>query len=127
LIVVIRALKSLHAIVSAFRSNRRSAIVIASFLVAEVVVIGSCFAVLHFESQDTSANLTNSADVLWWCIVTMSTVGYGDFYPVTVGGRFMAVLLMFCGIGLFAMLAGVFADMLRTATAEIVDKTTKAQ
>jgi voltage-gated potassium channel len=124
-IVIIRALKSMHAIVHTFRSNRRSAIVIASFLVAEVVIIGSCFAVLHFESQDSSANLTNAADVLWWSIVTMSTVGYGDFYPVTVGGRFMAVLLMVCGIGLFAMLAGVFADMLRTATDEIIDKTTK--
>ena len=89
------------------------------------LVIGSCFAVLHFESQNSTANLINAADVLWWSIVTMSTVGYGDFYPVTIGGRFMAVLLMFCGIGLFAMLAGVFADMLRTATAEIVDKTTK--
>lgn len=125
IIVIIRALKSMHAIIHAFRSNRRLAIVIASFLVAEVVVIGSCFTVLHFESQDSSANLTNAADVLWWSVVTMSTVGYGDFYPVTVGGRFVAVLLMFCGIGLFAMLAGVFADMLRTATAEIVDKTTK--
>lgn len=124
-IVLIRALKSMHAIIHAFRSNRRAAIVIASFLIAEVVVIGSCFAVLHFESQDSSANLTDASDVLWWSIVTMSTVGYGDFYPITVGGRFMAVLLMFCGIGIFAMLAGVFADMLRTATAEIVDKTTK--
>ena len=125
IIVVIRAIKSLHAIVHAFRSNRRSAIVIASFLIAEAVVIGSCFAVLHFESQDPTANLTDAADVLWWSIVTMSTVGYGDFYPVTVGGRFVAVLLMFCGIGLFAMLAGVFADMLRTVTTEIADKTRK--
>ena len=55
----------------------------------------------------------------------MSTVGYGDFYPVTVGGRFMAVLLMFCGISLFAMLAGVFSDILRIATVEIADKTGK--
>jgi voltage-gated potassium channel len=124
-IVIIRALKSIHAIVHSFRSNRRSAIVIASFLVAEVAIIGSSFAVLYFESRNPEANLTNAADVLWWSIVTMSTVGYGDFYPITVGGRFMAVLLMFCGIGLFAMLAGVFADMLRTATAEIVDQTKK--
>jgi len=123
-IVIIRALKSMHAIVQAFRSNKRSAIVISSFLTAEVVIIGSSFAVLYFESQDSSANLTNASDVLWWSTVTMSTVGYGDFYPVTVGGRFMAVLLMFCGIGLFAMLAGVFADMLRSATTEIVEKTT---
>ena len=55
--------------------------------------------------------------------MTMSTVGYGDFYPVTVGGRFMAVLLMVCGIGLFAMLAGLFGDMLRTATTETAKNT----
>jgi len=55
----------------------------------------------------------------------MSTVGYGGFYPVTVGGRFVAVLLMICGIGLFAMLAGIFADMLRSATVDIASKTKK--
>ena len=95
------------------------------FLVAEVAIVGSCFPVLHFESQDPTANIKSASDVLWWSIVSMSTVGYGDFYPVTVGGRFMAVLLMFCGIGLFAMLAGVFADMLRSATIDIANKTQK--
>jgi len=125
IVVIVRALKSLHAIVHSYRSNRRSAIVITGFLIAELAVIGSCFAVLHFESQNPSANLTDAPDVLWWSVVTMSTVGYGDFYPVTVGGRFMAVLLMFCGIGLFAMLAGVFADMFRSATTDIATKTSK--
>ena len=121
--VLLRALKSVHAIVFSFRSNRRSAIVITGFLIAELTIIGSCFAVLYFEGQNPTANLKNAGDILWWSVVTMSTVGYGDFYPVTVGGRFMAVLLMFCGIGLFARLAGVFADILRTATSEIAGKT----
>ena len=52
----------------------------------------------------------------------MSTVGYGDFYPLTVGGRFMAALLMFVGIGLFSMLAGVFADTLGSAVIEVTEK-----
>ena len=122
-VIIIRALKSVHAIVHSFKSNKRSAFVITGFLIAELTIIGSCFAVLHFEAQNPSANLANAPDVLWWSIVTMSTVGYGDFYPVTVGGRFMAVLLMFCGIGLFAMLAGVFADLLRSVSTEIASKT----
>ncbi len=121
----LRAIKALHAIVAAVRTDRRTAIVVVGFLIAEVVIVGSCFAVLYFESQDPSANLTNSADVLWWSVVTMSTVGYGDYYPVTIGGRFMAVLLMFNGIGLFAMLAGVFADILRSATSDIASKTSR--
>ena len=121
----IRAIKAIRAIVLAVHSNKRSTIVVLGFLIAEIAVIGSCFSVLHFESQDPTANITNAADVLWWSIVTMSTVGYGDYYPVTVGGRFTAALLMFCGIGLFAMLAGVFADTLRSATLDIAKKTKK--
>ena len=121
----IRAVKSIHAIFHAVRTDRRSAIVVVGFLIGEIVNMGCCFAVFHFEAQNPAANLTNPEDVLWWSVVTMSTVGYGDFYPVTVGGRFMAVLLMFSGISLFAMLAGVFADMLRSAAADIATKTHK--
>ena len=121
----IRAFKAIRAISLAVHANKRSAIVVLGFLIAEVAIIGSCFSVLHFESQDPTANIKNAADVLWWSIVTMSTVGYGDYYPVTVGGRFTAALLMFCGIGLFAMLAGVFADTLRSATVDFENKTQK--
>ncbi|MBC8310076.1 MAG: potassium channel family protein [Phycisphaerales bacterium] len=119
----IRAIKVIHAIVHAVRKNKRTAMVVTGIVIAESTIVGCCFAVLHFESQDPTANITSAADVLWWSVVTMSTVGYGDFYPVTVGGRFMAVLLMFVGIGLFAMLAGVFADTLRSAATEITTKT----
>jgi voltage-gated potassium channel len=119
----IRAIKAMHAIVHAVRKNHRNAMVVTGFLIAEITIVGCCFAVLHFESQDPTANIRSAADVLWWSVVTMSTVGYGDFYPVTVGGRFMAVLLMFVGIGLFAMLAGVFADTLRSAATKITTKT----
>jgi len=118
----IRAVKSIHAIYHAVRADRRSAMVVTGFLIAEITIVGCCFAVLHFETQDPTANITNASDVLWWSVVTMSTVGYGDFYPVTIGGRFMATLLMFVGIGLFAMLAGVFADTLRSAATEITTK-----
>jgi voltage-gated potassium channel len=121
----IRAIKSIHAIAQAVRKDHRNAMVVTGFLIAELTIVGCCFAVLHFESQDPSANIKNAADVLWWSFVTMSTVGYGDLYPVTIGGRFMAVLLMFVGIGLFAMLAGVFADSLRSAATEITTKSKK--
>jgi len=118
----IRAIKSLHAIIYAVRVDFKNAIVAAGLIISEITVVGCSFAVLYFESQDPSANITKANDVLWWSIVTMSTVGYGDFYPVTVGGRLMAVLLMFMGICLFAMLAGVFADTLRSAAVEITTK-----
>jgi voltage-gated potassium channel len=99
--------------------------VITGFLIAELTIVGCCFAVLQFESQDPNATITNAVDVLWWSVVTMSTVGYGDFYPVTVGGRFMATFLMFVGIGIFVMMAGIFADMLRSAASDVTTKVNK--
>ena len=51
-------------------------------------------------------------DCVYFLMVTMSTVGYGDLYPVTTGGRVCAVMLMFVGIGVFGVIAGIFADFM---------------
>ena len=52
------------------------------------------------------------ANSIWWSIVTLTTVGYGDFSPVTSGGRFIAILIMFFGIGLLGMLSATLASVL---------------
>ena len=51
-------------------------------------------------------------DSIWWSIVTLTTVGYGDFSPVTAGGRLIAVIIMFFGIGLLGMLSATLASVL---------------
>ena len=70
--------------------------------------------VLILESDATGANIKTATDALWWTFVTVTTVGYGDFYPVTVLGRCVAVLLMIVGIGTFgtftAYIASFFAE-----------------
>lgn len=58
-------------------------------------------AVLDAERGAKGANITNFGDALWWAVTTSTTVGYGDFYPVTTEGRFVAVALMLAGIGAF--------------------------
>ncbi len=58
---------------------------------ALVVLTTATVAVLQFESNAPEANIQTGHDALWWSIVTMSTVGYGDFYPTTAGGRLAAV------------------------------------
>lgn len=67
--------------------------------------------VLLLEHQHPDANITQAEDALWWAVVTTTTVGYGDFYPVTTGGRVVAAMLMITGIGLFGTLSGVAAGM----------------
>jgi voltage-gated potassium channel len=110
---VFRAIRSFRILARAVREDRRSALLAFAMFVTLVTITGSCIGVLYFEQQDPAANLKQADDVLWWALSTVSTVGYGDFYPVTTGGRFCAAGLMFVGIGLFASLAGILSDLLR--------------
>ena len=110
---VFRAIRSLRILAHAVREDRRSALLASAMFVTLVTITGSCIGVPYFEEAVPAANLKQADDVLWWALTTVSTVGYGDFYPVTTGGRFCAAALMFVGIGLFASLAGILADLLR--------------
>lgn len=74
---------------------------------------------LHFEQDAPGANITTGGDALWWGYVTATTVGYGDQYPVTPGGRIAGLVMLTVGVALFAtfsgFLANTFLSMKRTA------------
>jgi voltage-gated potassium channel len=87
--------------------RRRVIIVAASFIVTFIYVIS--LSVYSVERDAPHGNITSFGDAVWWACVTMATVGYGDYYPVTVPGRILAVLLMMGGVAIVG-----------TATATIV-------
>lgn len=74
-----------------------------------LVLVTSALAVLEAERYAEGASITTFADALWWSLVSVTTVGYGDSYPVTSDGRAVAALLMFVGIGLFSSLTALLA------------------
>jgi len=67
--------------------------------------------VLLFEENAKGSNIHSYPDALWWAIVTVTTVGYGDRYPTTGGGRAVAVVLMLVGIGLIGVLTATVASV----------------
>jgi voltage-gated potassium channel len=67
--------------------------------------------VLLFEEHAAGSNIHNYPDALWWAMVTVTTVGYGDRFPVTGGGRTVAVILMLVGIGLIGVLTATVASV----------------
>ncbi|HTV11501.1 MAG TPA: potassium channel family protein [Acidimicrobiales bacterium] len=67
--------------------------------------------VLLLERNAKGSNIHDYADALWWAIVTVTTVGYGDRYPVSAGGRAVAVVLMLVGIGLIGVLTATVASV----------------
>lgn len=77
--------------------------------VTGIVVVASVVE-LTFEQDAHGANIHNFGESLWWAIVTVTTVGYGGNYPVTSGGRCVAVVLMLVGIGLIGSLSATVAS-----------------
>jgi voltage-gated potassium channel len=67
-------------------------------------------AVYRIEHSLPDSTFKSRGDALWWGIVTLTTIGYGDIYPKTTEGRVLAALLMFFGIGVIAALTGVVAE-----------------
>jgi voltage-gated potassium channel len=65
---------------------------------------------LRFEEHAAGANITTAGDALWWGYVTATTVGYGDYYPVTTGGRLAGLVMLTVGVGLFATFSGFLAN-----------------
>ncbi|EWH10896.1 ion transport 2 domain-containing protein [Catenovulum agarivorans DS-2] len=75
-----------------------------------IIVAGSAVAIFIIESNAPNANITTAEDALWWGLITISTVGYGDFYPVTTWGRVISSLLIISGVSLFGVISGYIAS-----------------
>jgi voltage-gated potassium channel len=73
---------------------------------------------LYFEQDAPGANITTGGDALWWGYVTATTVGYGDKYPVTTGGRIVGTLMLTIGVALFATASGFIANAFLSRKAE---------
>ena len=81
-------------------------------MLALIVLTVASVLVLQFESKSPDANITTGGDALWWAVVTITTVGYGDKYPVTAAGRVTAVFVMFAGVGIIGALASILSSVL---------------
>jgi voltage-gated potassium channel len=86
---------------------------------ASLLAFCAALAVLDAEQSTPDANITDFGDAIWWAATTMTTVGYGDRYPVTAGGRLVAVGMMFGGIALLGAVSATLASwLIETVEAE---------
>jgi len=105
--------------------TRVMAYVIASAL---LLVYTVALSVLNFERGAPNANITTMGDSLWWAIVTITTIGYGDYYPVTVPGRWAAAALMVGGFAALGMVtAAVSSWLVESVTAATTVRTKAAE
>jgi voltage-gated potassium channel len=112
LIRLLRLLKTFrsanHLVNHIFRNKAQGALTLVS-IISLLLVFFSSIAILQVEDSPNS-NIKTAGDALWWAYSTITTVGYGDKYPVTTEGRLIASILMTAGVGLFGTFTAYVAS-----------------
>ncbi len=91
--------------------DRANSALMTLLLMGILVLQFGSITILYVEEDADGANITSASDALWYTIVTISTVGYGDQYPVTNVGRMIGTLIIVVGVGIFGTFTGYLANL----------------
>lgn len=105
---------------SLIKDKAGSALLSLLFIAILVLEFGSLL-MLRLEANIPDANITTASDALWYIVVTMSTVGYGDQFPISNPGRVLGTVIIVVGVGIFGTLTGYLANLFLSPGAK--DKT----
>ncbi len=92
--------------------DKRSRIAL-NILLGIIVYVGLLYLLITFESISSQTAIVNWQNALWYSIVTLTTVGYGDIYPSTVYGRFVGYIFVLCSLVFYGLLIGSFASFIQ--------------
>jgi voltage-gated potassium channel len=107
---LIRAFKSSQQILTHIFKNKVKGTMTSVLILSILMIIFSSIAILQAEDSPES-NIKTAEDALWWSYATITTVGYGDKYPVSTEGRIIAVVLMTFGVGVFGTFTAYVASL----------------
>jgi voltage-gated potassium channel len=105
LIRILRAFKTTQGLVNHVFQSRAQGAFTSVTTIAVLLILFSSISILQFE-DDPNSNIKTAEDAIWWSYVTITTVGYGDKFPVTTEGRVIGAILMTAGVGLFGTFTG---------------------
>jgi voltage-gated potassium channel len=95
-------------IVNVFKSKKEELII--SLIVIMILLISSSTLMYMIENSAQPEVFSSIPASLWWGVATLTTVGYGDVYPITALGKFLGAIISILGIGMFALPAGILAS-----------------
>lgn len=109
LLRIIRAIRSTKELIQHFRKNRIESTIVSMSVVGILLLVFSSILILKVEDVP-GGNIKTASDALWWAFTTISTIGYGELFPVTTSGRIIASVLIIFGVGIFGTLSGLIAS-----------------
>ena len=105
-----RAISRIHVALSLAKEE------LALFLTLSLIVLFlAAVGIYYFEHEAQPAAFASVPHSLWWAVATLTTVGYGDIYPVTAGGKMFTFVMLFVGLGLVSVPAGIIASAISKA------------
>lgn len=110
LLRLIRAFRSTKQLINHIFADKVQGTLSSISVFAFLLIIFSSIAILQVEDDPTS-NIRTAEDAVWWTYTTITSVGYGDKYPVTTEGRILAMILMTFGVGLFGTFTAYIASL----------------
>lgn len=109
---IIRILRAYRILYSFIIKNKKASLYGLIVFISTMILILSSSLVLYLE-QDVG-NIKTAEDALWWSYITITTVGYGDYYPVTNAGKLAASILILNGIAIFGVIVSYITDKVNT-------------
>lgn len=109
---VILVIRSGRTVLKQLLANKRETTLASIILLLVILLTVGSGMMLAIEGQNPDSNIQTASDALWWAFVTISTVGYGDHYPITLEGKLLASGIIICGVGIFGMISGLITSLI---------------
>ncbi|MDY0908242.1 potassium channel family protein [Microbacterium sp. CFBP9034] len=110
LVLLLKALTRVPGMRPSAGTRLRTQIMVYGAGAGTLLIYIASLAVLEAERMSPDSNIHTFGEAVWWSCVTITTTGYGDYFPVTGGGRFVGVAVMFCGIALSGIITATLAS-----------------
>ena len=82
------------------------------FSATAILLYVSAVGIYYFEHEAQPEHFQSIIHSLWWAVIKLTTVGYGDVYPITMGGKLFTFVILMCGLGIVAIPAGLIASLM---------------
>jgi len=107
---LVRYNRALNHFNRAIKSSREE--IFLFLFITLILIYFSAVGIYYFENEAQPEHFASILDSLWWAIITLTTVGYGDVYPITAGGKIFTFFILLIGLGIVAIPTGIISSAL---------------